>query len=161
MSHVHAHTNRRWSAEVSFPDEDHRQEFPLPRDTGVLAVLIRVPTVRPARHSPRPTPKAAARVRVGSSARPRRRLRRGVRLAAWVLLSAAPAALAVTRLLGAVAVSGGGVDEAQADLAAFGPPSIRLSVEAADSERAAPVILPGYVLPDDGTGDEEPAHAGG
>lgn len=163
MSHVHALTNRRWPAEASFPDvDDDREATPRFDPPGVPAVLIRVPAVRAPR---RPSATAMAVLRgerpARSRPRPRRRLRREFRLAGWVLLTAAPLMLAAALLCGAVAASAGGYDEAQPDIAAVRPPSVRLSVEATEREGAAAVILPGYVLPDDGTGNEEPAHAGG
>jgi hypothetical protein len=67
-------------------------------------------------------------------------------LAAWLLPNTAPADSARSRIT-----------------AALRPPTVSLTIEPMNLmptvETEQPVVLPGYLLPDDGA--EEPAHAGG
>jgi hypothetical protein len=117
-----------------------------------------------------------------AAARPRRRLRRGVRRAGWsllILISMAgtftvgwttrggfprPPVLSTAALVGDgeaprltpgshERLSGHPVPEAEGDAFAIGP---ALGAPVADAE--VPVVFPGYVLPDDNR--EEPAHEG-
>ena len=148
---------RQGSFSSSLLDEPSDDEAFGPQLSAIPLVLIQVPTVRAVRQARRPSVSAMARVRSQGLVRPRRRLRREVRLAGSVILMIAPLALAVARLFSA----SGSPDDAPADFAAVRPPAVWLSIEAPVTEPVGPVVLPGYVLPDDGSGSEEPAHAGG
>ncbi len=164
-----------------------------------MAVLIQVPRVdepserirawrweaarraRPAWSEARRSSPAGT-FRVAGDRRPRRRLRRGVRRAAWSLLvlvamaatftmgwttrggspgAAAPVVVALELEHAGIGPAPGGGErrpdppapEAEADARAIGP---ALGAPVADAE--VPVVLPGYVLPDDTR--EEPAHEG-
>ena len=131
-----------------------------------VRVLIQVPAVRSVPSARRPSRLATERARrYGSTPPPRRRLRKEIRAAAYLLGAATPLALAVVLLLG-LPVARGLAPEAADE--GFAPPSIRLTIEAlsavpgstaAEPLALPPVNLPGYLLPDDGI--EEPAHAGG
>ena len=136
------------------PEQRPAGGFASPR---ACPVLIRVPRVREARR-----PSASARGRLPSHGpatlggvgngsrtnRPRRRLRREVRLAAWALLTLFPLCGAALFLRGAVPARNPAA-----------PVSITIGPPAASWEVTAPVVFPGYLLPDDGA--EEPRHAGG
>jgi hypothetical protein len=132
----------------------------------VLAVLIEVPAVRrPVRPARRPSATATARVRahgarVGTP-RPRRRLRRELRAAGYLVASSLPLVLAAALLHGAPVSRGAGLSGASAP--AVRPPSVSISIEQSALgprvEPEPPVVLPGYLLPADGP--EEAAHAGG
>lgn len=140
---------------------------------AVLPVLIQVPAMhtpsRVSRQARRPSAAATERVREYAMHRgtlpPRRRLRKEIRQAGYGLLIAVPLALAVVLLRGAPATTTGDGARNEARASATGrPPSVSLSIEPAaavapGAETAFPVVLPGYLLPDDG--NEEPAHAGG
>jgi hypothetical protein len=150
-----------------------------------VAILIEVPAVK----APRIRPAAMRRgglVGRPSARRPRRRLRRELRLAGWVVLALAPlasggalgwgslASRAVDRPVGNAVASTGNRGEVafplepnwragEVSAGSLAPPSVVvLSIEpvvgapAADAE--VPIIFPGYVLPDDSL--EEPAHEG-
>lgn len=132
-----------------------------------LPVLIRLPSVRlPA--APRMASAAAStRFHSRTGHRPfasgRRRLRREWRLAGSVLTLALPLALTAL-LLRTAPATGRASDGPRADPAVLhaNPPGVTLAVESvtpAGLVPAAPVVLPGYLLPDDGA--EEPVHAGG
>jgi hypothetical protein len=126
-------------------------------------VLIRVPALGPmqALHSKR------------SSARPavarRRRLRREVRLTATVLLLLAPLGVAILAFSAALSepqgvaarltgIEGlGHLTDEGPSLALPAAPALHVSLPACEDDGA--VVLPNYVLPDNGT--EEPSHAGG
>lgn len=129
--------------------------------------MIRVPAVRSPVAARRVAAAPSARFRSRTGRRPyvatRRRLRREWRLAGGVLSLALPLALAALLLRTAPAAGrptdGPGLATAAART---NPPAVTLAVEgvtAAGSAFAAPVVLPGYLLPDDGA--EEPVHAGG
>lgn len=135
-------------------------------------VLIQVPALHPRRPATRlarrPSASASARVRANlatnGQARPRRRLRPGVKVAAWGLLASAAFSVGAWMLAGGVGVVNGVTDRLIATRVALAvtPPDVSLTVEGALGtalEAEAAVILPGYLLPDDGF--EEPAHAGG
>lgn len=86
--------------------------------------------------------------------RPRRRLRREVRLAGYVLLSVCSLSTAVALLRGE------GDSTAQTLAGAVPPPAVSLSIESSGILRPeSAVVLPGYLLPADIS--EEPSHAGG
>ena len=82
-------------------------------------------------------------------------------MAGSLLLMVVPMALAAALLRGAPASVLHGSNDAATDLASARPPSVSISIEPPGFETDRPVVLPGYLLPDDGTGSEEPAHAGG
>lgn len=151
---------------MSRPSSFVEAGFAAPRPFAPMAlpVLIQVPALRPARRGPRPARRpsefATARVRANMTAhgrvRPRRRLRKGVKVAVTGLLAAAAFACAAWTL------GSGGASVQGAPVGLIPPPSISLTVEGARgtaSESEATVLLQGYVLPDDGF--EEPDHAGG
>jgi hypothetical protein len=149
------------------PDAARLADFEAPRPyagSASVSVLIEVPAVRPTREARRPSASATARVRASGPLRRRRRLRREVRLAGLVLSAVAPLALAAIMLAspGPVVVES---NISPAGIAAVRPPTVRLSIESpgvdAEPEAESPVVLPGYLLPDDGTGSEGAAHAGG
>ena len=129
---------------------------PAPADRSAIPVLIQVPRVS---ISTRPSTRCSTRER----SKPRRRLRREVRWALYVLgVALAPALSAVAYWEGRQAA----LLEIRAPHAAQPegeplPPRISLSIEPAvplpPADPAPPVVIPGYVLPDDGL--EEPAHA--
>ncbi len=138
-----------------------------------VAVLIRVPAVRPARQLPRPArrPSTAvtARIRANSATfgrRPRRRLRKPIRIAASVLLALATLALAACLLRSGIAPAASSrwenSDANPTRVASTMAPAVWLRIETAPgvspSVTESPVILPGYLLPDDGI--EESGHAG-
>lgn len=123
-----------------------------PHGSPLPSVLIQVPVVRG---------RTGRRVSV-SRTRPRRRLRKEVRLVGSILLAAVTTTFGVIGLTQGLqpsspsrgAGSSDGIDDA---------PVISLSLEpiggSSSMEVAAPVVRPaGYVLPDDGT--EEGSHAG-
>ena len=148
------------------------QLWPSPRTPRVTSrpavpVLIQVPAVPSLERASR---RATARLQRRPAAR-RRRLRREVRMAGYTLMMTAPLILASLLLWGGrPAVSMAATrpvgdcvsDDGRADLAAARPPAISISIESATlspcSEAEPPVVLPGYLLPDDHC--EEPAHAG-
>ncbi|MDR3634281.1 MAG: hypothetical protein P4L84_10800 [Isosphaeraceae bacterium] len=135
---------------------------PNPADRSAVPILIQVPRVSV---YSRPSSRRSTR----ATARPRRRLRREVRWALYVMLAALPpvlsalaywegrhAALLEIRAPHSVDAAPEAAPEPEPL-----PPRISLSIEPAvplpPAEPAAPVIIPGYLLPDDGL--EEPAHA--
>lgn len=153
----------------SFAGDDARS--PLPLAPLVVPVLIQVPAVRPGRRdlrlARRPSERATVRARAGASTRerrrPRRRLRKGVRVTAYAVLLAlafVPAALGFRAGVGAATMAG---DDRPARDVTVRPPTVSLTIEGAPLapavETGAPVVLPGYLLPEDRL--EEPAHAGG
>jgi hypothetical protein len=131
-------------------------------------VLIRVPTL--GRDQRRRGSHSGGRTLVGR----RRRLRREVRVTATAFLVVGPLGLAMAVFQGAgppsqpaVAARLTGIEFVAGSFAPEEPhaqslpvlaPALRVSVPAKRPVDAA-VVLPGYVLPDDGS--EEPAHAGG
>jgi hypothetical protein len=154
-----------------------------------MSVLIRVPRVDEpcnrvrtwrAEEAARFRPARAARAR-RAGIRPRRRLRRGVRLAGWWIL--ALASMGGTFAMGWMSRGSGPLDlrvltatalghpargpshapevferpmdgaQGEADTIAIGP---AVGAPVADAE--VPVVFPGYLLPDDSL--EEPAHEG-
>lgn len=133
---------------------------PTPGGRPVLPVLIQVPRVSArSRTAGRWSPRAATR--------PRRRLRREVRWTAYALLALFPPALSALaywegRQAALLEIRGPSA-EVKADPEPEPlPPRISLSIEPAPTlapaESEAPVVIPGYLLPDDGL--EEAAHAG-
>ncbi len=157
------------TAGTSFGEDS---ESPRTFSPSLLPVLIQVPTVRiPARaprQARRPSAAATERARAYAIHRgtfpPRRRLRKEVRLAVYGLLLTATMGLAAALIGGTPAtMTGEDVGDRARASAAGRPPGVPLSVEptavAPGAEPGFPVVLPGYLLPDDGI--EEPAHAGG
>ncbi len=134
-----------------------------------LAVLIRVPAIRPMRPARRPSAHATARIRANRMTvghRPRRRLRKSVRTAASLLLTFATLASAAILLRSGIAPGAVPSVEARESspprLASASAPAVWLRIETAREgalSRPEPaVVLPGYVLPDDGMEDSH--HAG-
>lgn len=133
---------------------------PAPEDRPVVPILIQVP-----RLTAYSRPSARWSTRAG--ARPRRRLRREARWALYALLAALMPALSALAYWEGRQAALQEVGAPRVDVAdAAGepeplPPRISLSIEPAlpppPADPAPPVILPGYLLPDDGL--EEPAHA--
>ncbi|MGO9810275.1 MAG: hypothetical protein ACLP53_05735 [Isosphaeraceae bacterium] len=149
-------------------------------------VLILVPHVRPSStHSLSFAGSTAASPRLWGVRRPRRRLRRQVRVAGYTLLGLLPLLLAWSRWTDAQSVrhpgsrllllpshrSGreapdGGTDPEAWNSASAAvttsPAPVLLSIEpvgtAVDSDTETPVVFPGYLLPDDH--HEEPVHEG-
>jgi hypothetical protein len=151
-----------------------------------MAVLIAVPEVAAPRIRPARVPTAMPRPT--GRRRPRRRLRRPVRVAAWSLLVLVPLVGSVgaswsnwsSRAIGrpiAVTMAGTREDDDRAgalalrqsrpaDRSSAGArgrlPVVVLSIESVAGAPAAdaevPIVFPGYVLPDDSL--EEPAHEG-
>lgn len=134
----------------------------------MVPVLIQVPAIPSSTRS-------TQRVSFRNFRRPatrRRRLRREVRMAGYTLLMASPLLLASLLLWGGrptVSMASARTPEAEArdcdakDLAAASrPPTISLSIEPSGLtpivEVESPVVLPGYLLPDDGC--EDTHHAG-
>ena len=147
-------------------------ENPGPVASRGLTVLIRVPPVRVAQGGPRParrpTATATARIlanRATVGPRPRRRLRKRVRTAACVVIALATLASAACLLRSGIAPGSAleweATEPVPTRLASASAPAVWLRIETApgDSPSAPepPVILPGYLLPDDGI--EEPDHA--
>jgi hypothetical protein len=129
---------------------------PPPEDRTPIPVLIQVPRV--AAYS-RPSRRWSGRARV----KPRRRLRREVRWVCYAMLAVLPPALSAFaywegRQAALLEIRAPQAAEAAAEPL---PPRVSLSIEPAlpppPAEPAAPVVFPGYLLPDDGL--EEPAHA--
>jgi len=152
-----------------------------------LAVLIEVPAVKADRiKRTRAASSPLGRVRGRQTGRPRRRLRRQVRLAGCALLTLAPLVSLCTlgwssrpsrivacsisdRLETGAELQGfvGPHDQRQQRTVRTGPPigsasAVVLSIEpaaaASGADAVVPVIFPGYVLPDDGP--EGSSHAG-
>jgi hypothetical protein len=156
-----------------------------PRFLHPAPVLILVPHVRPKpiRRSSR-AGSTARSPRLRGVRRPRRRLRRSVRVAGYALLALLPFLLGLShltdarslrhpgaRLLSLPAHRSGsealdrGTDPGawiSTSAATTSPAPILLSIEpvgtAVDSEIETPVVFPGYLLPDDY--HEEPVHEG-
>ena len=157
--------------------EQGLQTWPTPRPTRattrtVVPVLIAVPEL-PDSSRGRGWTSFSTRARDGFPgrvrARPRRRLRREVRMAGYGMMAVMALAW-VPRVF-----PGAGPDPAPrsewaagyrgdgcATYAVAPAPAIRISIEPAGlapcAGAGAPVVFPGYLLPDDGC--EEPAHAG-
>ena len=165
---------------VSFEDAHADAARPYSCSRASTAILIQVPSVGPAtrtrttRQARRPSSSALEWARVHGTPRvklaPRRRLRREIRLAGYALMMAAPLTLAALLLAGAPAADARSADGSAGPrsriTASIRPPAVFLSLEPAillpatsTSSPESPVVLPGYLLPDDGF--EEPAHAGG
>jgi hypothetical protein len=155
-------------ARPSFVDLD--VDAPRPFGPQAIPLLIQVPAVRTPSRGPRPARRpsatATARVRSGAVAargrsRPRRRLRKPVRVAGYGLLAAASFALAPLLLRAGAGAATPGPGPGFA--AVVRPPAVSLTVETGPGvvppRVEPPVVLPGYLLPDDGV--EEPSHAGG
>jgi hypothetical protein len=136
---------------------------------SAVPVLIRVPQARRVRPARRPSARASARARQSAYAGPhhrpgpRRRLRREVRMAGYLLMTTGPLTLAAVLLAGSGELPGAPAGAPRSVSAAARRPSISLSIEPSSLSPVAqpepPVVLPGYVLPDDPV--EEPSHAGG
>jgi hypothetical protein len=139
-----------------------RAPAPLLGRQGLPPVLIQVPVVTPARVR-RLGGRASARTRVhGRSVtyrpgkpRPRRRLRREIRLMGSILMMVAPLIVATVLLRNVSttrnAANGGDVRPV--------PVSLSSDVRPARFDREPLVIFPGYLLPEDR--GEEASHAGG
>lgn len=155
MNPVHGHPSWNTPARATSPAAvDSRLLDPAP-----VPATFHTPHARRPVRARRPSAAATARVRATGGLRPRRRLRREIRLAGSVALMVAPLALAAALLLNAPSTGVRGADgEAPKGVAVVRPPTVWLSTVSPDG---APVVLPGYLLPDDGLGTEEPAHAGG
>jgi hypothetical protein len=103
---------------------------------------------------------ATARLRRGLRRhQPRRRLRREVRLAGYLMICLLTLIWLPRALLFR---SEGSAVEARSGRIAAPAPAISISIEPAVlapyADAESPVVFPGYLLPDDGC--EEPAHAG-
>ena len=133
-------------------------------------VLAGSPLVKVRFHQPRsrdarrPTAAATARFHGRASsgysrfnpARPRRRLRREIRWIGWTMLSTMPLLLACVLLRGSAANA---VSLQSSDV------SPRVDAQAIDSSRTLSnsgpsIVFPGYLLPDDGSSEDQ-THAGG
>jgi hypothetical protein len=146
-----------------YDSEPRHGDFPAP------ALLIQVPHVGPlVRSARRPSAAATARVRAhGAPAVParsrKRRLRREVRMAGYVLATVVPMALAAALLRGAPAPTGSGHDVRTRIAAEIRPPAVSITFDPTAlkplAEPKSAVEFPGYLLPEEGA--EEPAHAGG
>lgn len=131
-----------------------------------VPLLIQVPRYQPVRRARRPSAKATAwmreHYRVQGRVAPRRRLRREIRTAGAALLMIAPLVFAGI-LLSSPRGSANASQTRTTPERISRPPAISLMIEAPPSgfrtDAEPPVVLPGYVLPDDGA--EEPSHAGG
>jgi hypothetical protein len=142
-----------------------------------MAVLIEVPKVQPPRVRQREMTASREAWRPVSPRRNRpRRLRRGVRLAAWSLMALMPTlgggalgwANLATRAAGPPAWNASGLirgedREVEPTTASIDVRSVFLEsnepvVGAPVSDLEVPVMIPGYLLPDDSL--EEPAHEG-
>ena len=155
MTRLHTHTPlRRVHALHDLADERfvsvaYRQHEPVE--------MLRQRLPRAAR---RPSPRATARIRermpLHSRVKPRRRLRREVRQAGIAILLVAPLLIAVSMLLG-LPKSNASVNSRAGVFSDLRPPAVSLIF---DAVRPDPVVLPGYVLPDDGA-EESSHHAGG
>jgi hypothetical protein len=163
-SHLH-----RPHVHAGFVPELPAPSHPVP--VLLIEVPLMAPRVRPAR---RPSVAATERIRahgasplLGQTRQRRRRLRREVRMAGYVLAIALPLALALALLRGAPAVGRDGSGPAPRSPVAteLRPPGIRITLDPSalnpQFEPESTVVLPGYLLPDEGEGAEEPAHAGG
>jgi len=157
--------------------EQGLQSWPKPKSrpafsaSTVLPVLIQVPAIPATLHRQR-WGKSAGGVRNDTrrpGSRPRRRLRREVRLTGYALLCIValiwlPRMLLLRSESAAVEThSGRGAAHRGRDRAAYATaPAISISIEpttlAPYADVEPPVVFPGYLLPDDGC--EEPAHAG-
>jgi len=173
MNDTHGLQNCATLSRPSFVDPD--VDSPRPFAPSSVPVLIQVPMVRPARRKPKPARRASATATARFRAnaiphrghRPKRRLRKGVRVSGYAVLAAVSFGLAALLLRGGAGASTSGVapraDHPQVAAASVRPPAVSLTVEGAPGaspvEPATPVILPGYLLPDDGV--EESTHAGG
>ena len=160
MSQVQGLTTWQPSARASWNVAEAEHASPHRYAGSSLPLLIQVPAVRVPRQARRPSAKATERIRVhGADAiRPRRRrLRREVRLVGSALMMVAFLALGATLLRALPSSLADGAE--RSNIAARRAPAVFLSIEAPGRETEPPVVLPGYLLPDDGT--EEPAHAGG
>lgn len=144
---------RRTDARHHFADD--RIASPFHRQP-VTVDMPRGRRIRPAR---RPSSRATERIRermpLHSRVTPRRRLRREIRQVGYALMLAAPILVAMFLLRGLPGASPSGDIRARADEAGP-PPSVSLIF---DVTRPQPIILPGYVLPDDGN-EESSHHAG-
>jgi hypothetical protein len=142
-------------------------------------VLIQVPSVRDRRTSikrghDRRRPLARAFVQPTGGRRPRRRLKREIRMAAFAGLAFAPVFLAAsawclhaTRPLSAAEVGSLSrsidlADSNAGDDSDAAPTAVLISIEPAggaiEAEAETPVVFPGYLLPDDHR--EEAVHEG-
>lgn len=108
-----------------------------------------------------PAPVHLASTRI-SRRKPRRRLKKKVRVAGQILVACAFLAIGWYQGAASRAERPVPTPETEKHSAAAAPPLIRLSIEhlgnAADLPSEQPVSLPGYLLPDDNR--EEPAHEG-
>lgn len=140
-----------------------------PHEVWTVPLTLQVPHGRRIRQARRPSARASEWVRRSAYAgphrrpAPKRRLRREIRMAGYILMTAAPLALAVLLLAGAPEASGSASSLARSAVTRIRPPVISLSIEPPAIVPSArvelPVVLPGYLLPDDGA--EESSHAGG
>jgi hypothetical protein len=132
--------------------------------------LIPLPRYQTVRRARRPSAKATAwlreHYRVEGRVAPRRRLRREIRVVGAALLLIAPLTFAGILLASPRGLAMASRAESTPDRQArptSRPPAISLMIEAPPlgfrTDAEPPVVLPGYVLPDDGA--EEPFHAGG
>lgn len=136
-----------------------------------VPLLIQVPRCQPLRRARRPSAKATAwmreHYRVQGRVAPRRRLRREIRMAGTALLLIAPLAFAAILLASPRGVAMASRAQSTPDdpgRLISRPPAISLMIEPPTGFRVdtePPVVLPGYVLPDDGAETEELSHAGG
>jgi hypothetical protein len=148
------------------------QTWPTPRPLraatqAALPILIEIPLLHESLQSQvRKTVRARPRSTVG---RPRRRLRREVRIAGYGVLLMGTLAWVSPALRGVLPMLGSTSDGAVASRGVLGAaqvvesrPTVSISIEPAAlapyAEAESPVVFPGYLLPDDS--GEEPAHAG-
>jgi hypothetical protein len=148
------------------------QTWPPPRPShaathAVLPILIQIPELPESLQNQGPrTVRARPRSAVS---RPRRRLRREVRMAGYGILLMGTLAWISPALRGALPVFVAQTGRAPGSGEVLGTarvsgarPTISISIEPAAlapyAEAESPVVFPGYLLPDDG--GEEPAHAG-
>jgi hypothetical protein len=163
MINDHALGSRYKSAESILDYMDQR----VPRSSVPMPMLIPLPTVRRKLHrARRPSAAATAWVRENGLThrrlKPRRRLRREVRMVGHGLIMAASFAVASVLLQGAATPTTTDWDEQPARIAtAVRPPVVSISIDASSLVPAAepPAVLQGYLLPDDRA--EESKDAGG
>lgn len=154
MSHVKTLTPvRRTVARHDFAD-DRVASASSPHSVPSEKTVSRKP-----RAARRPSTRATERIRermpLNARVRPRRRLRREFRQAGYAFLFAAPLVFALFLLRG---LPESGATNARVEShATSGPPAVSLII---DARKPEPVVLPGYVLPDDGA-EESSHHAGG
>jgi hypothetical protein len=130
---------------------------------SIVPVLIQVPVVPELLHAEASGQRRPRVARPGVRAHsPRRRLRREVRAAGLAILVAVPLTLACLRPLMSRPTAEGESHPPVTAADPLRPPAVSIFLEPSGLSPYVdvnpPVVLPGYLLPDDGS--EEPAHAG-